>query len=81
LEPEENIAVVQEVLARHPAWQQVSLEPVIGALADADRLVPGAAESLMSALSPDGALTLLPHVLGPGTSTDGFYAALLRKHT
>jgi 16S rRNA (cytosine967-C5)-methyltransferase len=79
LEPEENAAVVAEVLARAPDWRQVSLSEVLDQLREEGRLTPAGNEALQRAVSPDGSLTILPGSLGPETQTDGFFIAVLEK--
>jgi 16S rRNA (cytosine967-C5)-methyltransferase len=81
LEPEENAAVITEVLAQSPQWRQASLAPRIDELFSEGRLTKSGAQSLQSCLAEDGSLTLLPGSLGPDISTDGFFIALLEKHT
>jgi 16S rRNA (cytosine967-C5)-methyltransferase len=80
LEPEENTAVVAEVLAQSPEWRQASLASRIDELFSEGHLTKSGAQSLQSCLTEDGSLTLLPGSLGPDISTDGFFIALLEKH-
>jgi 16S rRNA (cytosine967-C5)-methyltransferase len=79
LEPEENEAVIAEVLTQSPDWQQISLIHRIRELRAEGRLTDSGAESLESCVSPDGSLTLLPGKLGPDYPTDGFFMAMLQK--
>ncbi len=79
LEPEENSAVVAEVLAQSPGWRQIPVSEVFQALQKEGRLTPQGAERLHKALAYDGSLTLLPGSLGPEAPTDGFFLAVLEK--
>jgi len=75
LEPEENDDVVAAVLAANPSARQLSLAPAIAALDARHLLADGAAASLHAALTPSGALRLIPGA----HSTDGFFVALLER--
>lgn len=75
LEPEENQQVLDAVLAQHSTARQLSLAGTLDALEKEARLAPGAAEKIKSALTPEGALQLLPGQL----PTDGFFAAMIEK--
>ncbi|MDR3792977.1 MAG: transcription antitermination factor NusB [Terracidiphilus sp.] len=75
LEPEENSEVVAAVLAANPSARQLSLTPAIAALDARHLLADGAATSLHAALTPSGALRLIPGA----HSTDGFFVALLER--
>ena len=75
LEPEENEQVVSAVLASTPQARAVSLAPRIAALSNAKILTPGAAAKLLSSLTPEGALRLLPGKF----PTDGFFIALIDR--
>jgi len=75
LEPEENEAVVAEVLAGEPAWRQVSLRGQLGELRAEGRLTPGGSEYLLESVGTDGALRLLPGRF----ETDGFFVALMER--
>ena len=77
LEPEENEQVVAAVLAATPAARQPSLEASIESLLSEAILTPTGAERLKAALTPEGALRLLPGVF----HTDGFFIALFEKRT
>jgi 16S rRNA (cytosine967-C5)-methyltransferase len=79
LEPEENSAVVAEVLNEEQDWEQKSLSAILGELREKGRLNLAGAESLQKAIASDGSLTLLPGSLGPEAATDGFFIALLEK--
>jgi len=79
LEPEENAAVVAEVLAQSPDWRQASLTIHINELFSEGLLIQSGAASLLSCVAEDGSLTLLPGRLGAGIQTDGFFIALLEK--
>jgi 16S rRNA (cytosine967-C5)-methyltransferase len=75
LEPEENDEVVAAVLAANPSARQLSLAPAIAALDARHLLADSAATSLHAALTPTGALRLIPGA----HSTDGFFVALLER--
>ncbi|WP_263353713.1 transcription antitermination factor NusB [Acidicapsa acidisoli] len=79
LEPEENSAVVAEVLAQSPGWRQIPVSEVIKKLQKEGRLTSQGSERLKNAVAPDGSLTLLPGSLGPEAPTDGFFIAVLEK--
>jgi 16S rRNA (cytosine967-C5)-methyltransferase len=79
LEPEENAAVVAEVLAQAPDWQQISLANPICELASEGRLTPSGAELLQTCIQADGSLMLLPGKRGVEAQTDGFFIAMLEK--
>ncbi len=79
LEPEENGAVVAEVLARAPDWRQVSVTAALAELGKSGRLAPDAQERLTHSVDLDGSLILLPGVFGADVQTDGFFAAILEK--
>jgi 16S rRNA (cytosine967-C5)-methyltransferase len=76
LEPEENGAVVAEVLADAPDWQQVSLAGRIQELLIQGRITHSGADFLMNSLNEDGSLSLLP---GNVFDTDGFFVAALER--
>ena len=75
LEPEENEQVVAAVLANNSTARQISLAPQITALRSNAILTPSAADSLTAAITPEGALRLLPGAF----PTDGFFIALIEK--
>ena len=75
LEPEENEQVVASVLAEAPNARAISLESRIAALLGEGILTLSGAERLKFALSPEGALRLLPGAF----HTDGFFVALLER--
>lgn len=75
VEPEENEAVVAEVLAASPGWRQVSLTGRIQELIAEVRVTPFGAEYLLTSVGEDGALRLFPGKL----ATDGFFVALLER--
>jgi 16S rRNA (cytosine967-C5)-methyltransferase len=75
LEPEENEQVVAAVLAEDPNARQLLLEPCIQALLAQGILTPSSADRLKTALTPEGALRLLPGAL----PTDGFFVCLLER--
>jgi 16S rRNA (cytosine967-C5)-methyltransferase len=75
LEPEENEQVVAAVLAATPNARQISLHSSIESLLREAILLPKAAPNLQEALTPEGALRLLPGAF----HTDGFFIALIEK--
>ena len=79
VEPEENAAVVSEVLKESPDWRQISIADRIRELESEGRLHPTAAKSLQSCINADGSLSLMPGKLGPEIQTDGFFLAMLEK--
>jgi len=80
LEPEENEAVVAEVLAQTQHWRQHSASEVLHELEGEGRLTNQSAEILKNAVSPNGSLTILPGMFGKDVQTDGFFIAVLEKH-
>ena len=75
LEPEENQAVVDAVLAENPNARHCSAAAGIASLLDRGILTPGGAERLQKCVTPEGALRLLPGEF----QTDGFFAALIER--
>ena len=75
LEPEENEQVVAAVLAATPHTRTVSLDARITALRDLNILTSDAADKLLTCLTPEGALRLLPGTF----QTDGFFIALIER--
>lgn len=75
LEFEENDEVVAAALAENSQARQLSLAESIEALNARGLLVPGAQTRLQTALTPQGALRLLPGLF----PTDGFFVALLER--
>lgn len=75
LEPEENGEVIQSVVAGMENAQIVPLGPTIETLHRRGILVDGVADTLRSALSPEGFLRLIPGAFG----TDGFFIAAVEK--
>lgn len=73
IEPEENEAVVAEVLARKGGWRAVSLEPDIYRLEREGALHAHGAAALRSSALREGCLRTLPGV----HNCDGFFAALI----
>lgn len=73
LEPEENEAVVAEVLARKSAWTRARLEDEILRLERKDVLSANGAARLQASALREGCLRTLPGV----HSCDGFFAALI----
>lgn len=76
LEPEENEEVVRAVLAENAGARVVSPGEWIEALESKGVLVAGAAERLRACITPEGALRLLPGLLG----TDGFFVAVIERN-
>jgi 16S rRNA (cytosine967-C5)-methyltransferase len=79
LEPEENEAVIDEVLADSPDWRQVSLDTRLSELRTAGSFTPDGEKLLQPRITAAGALSLIPGSLGREVQTDGFYAALLER--
>jgi 16S rRNA (cytosine967-C5)-methyltransferase len=79
LEPEENGAVVAEVLAQSSEWHPISISSVLHELREKGRLTAAGAEVLHKILARDGSMTILPGGLGAETQTDGFFIAILEK--
>jgi 16S rRNA (cytosine967-C5)-methyltransferase len=75
LEPEENEQVVAAVLAGTPDARQTSLQSVLESLKSASILTPTGADCLLSSLTPEGALRLLPGTF----RTDGFFVASIER--
>lgn len=69
LEPEENQLVVDAALKNSPGFSQLSLAPTLEALAATGRIHAAALQRLEAALTPEGALLLLPGKF----SCDGFF--------
>jgi 16S rRNA (cytosine967-C5)-methyltransferase len=79
LEPEENSAVVAEVLAENRDWRQISVAAVIWELREEGTMALASDQTLKTGYAPDGSLTILPGSLGPDVQTDGFFVAILQK--
>lgn len=79
LEPEENGAVVAEVLAENTDWRQISVADVIWELREEGTMSFESDQTLKSGYAPNGSLTILPGSLGPDVQTDGFFVAILEK--
>jgi 16S rRNA (cytosine967-C5)-methyltransferase len=75
LEPEENEQVVAAVLAETPNARSISLEPTIETLTSKGILIASGAKRLRAALTPKGALRMLPGVF----RTDGFFVAMIER--
>jgi 16S rRNA (cytosine967-C5)-methyltransferase len=73
LEPEENEQVVAAVIEATPKARVVPLKGCIESLFDAGILTAAGAECLRGALTPEGALRLLPGTF----HCDGFFIALI----
>ena len=73
LEPEENEAVVSEVLARKTGWEKATLDGDVWRLEREGVLRSGCAAKLQSSALRDGCLCTLPGV----HPCDGFFAALI----
>jgi 16S rRNA (cytosine967-C5)-methyltransferase len=81
LEPEENSAVVAEVLTQASNWRLISVSQVLNELREEGRLAQASRAMLKDAEAADGSMTILPGSLGPETQTDGFFIAILEKKT
>ena len=79
LEPEENAAVVREVLAESPEWRQISLAGRVRELVADGRISAEGMKLLCACIADDGSLMLLPGCLGADVATDGFFIAMLEK--
>jgi len=75
LEPEENEEVVAKVLNEEPSAGVVPMQGRIEEMKEEGILVADGLERLATSITPEGALRLLPGMLG----TDGFFVALLKK--
>jgi len=81
LEPEENSAVVAEVLTQASNWRLISVSQVLNELREEGQLTSASGETLKRAEASDGSMTILPGSFGPDTQTDGFFIAILEKKT
>ena len=81
LEPEENSAVVAEVLAQASGWRQVPVSTALIKLREEDVLSPGGDRALAVSQALDGSMTILPGSLGPEVATDGFFIAILERES
>jgi 16S rRNA (cytosine967-C5)-methyltransferase len=81
LEPEENSAVVNEVLARTPGWRQIPISAVLSELRKQGVLPPAVDRELARLQAPDGSMMILPGSLGAEVEMDGFFIAILEKGT
>ena len=79
LEPEENSAVIAEVLREAHNLHQIPVSEILDELRAEGRLAPEIAQTLQNAIAADGSLTILPGSLGPNVATDGFFIAVLEK--
>jgi len=75
LEPEENEQVVAAVLAETANARLISLHASIESLRSQSVLTAAIAERIQAALTPEGALRLLPGAF----NTDGFFVALIER--
>jgi len=75
LEPEENEQVIETVVANHSAARLVSLKSRIEELGSEGIVSHTGSERLLSCVTVQGALRLLPGVF----ETDGFLAALIQR--
>jgi 16S rRNA (cytosine967-C5)-methyltransferase len=75
LEPEENEQVAAAVLAQTTNARGVSLQSSIELLLAGSILTSASAEQLKAAITPEGALRLLPGAF----NTDGFFIALIER--
>ncbi len=79
LEPEENAAVIAEVLAVEPGWGQVSVAGGLEELQGEGELSEEGSRLLNQMVAADGSLTILPGSLGSSIQTDGFFIAILER--
>jgi 16S rRNA (cytosine967-C5)-methyltransferase len=79
LEPEENSAVIAEVLSEAHNWHQIPVSEILDELRAEGRLAPDIAHTLQNMIAADGSITLLPGSLRPDIATDGFFIAALQK--
>lgn len=75
LEPEENQQVVEAILTEMNGLRKIALAARIDALREARIVSAEGAELLHNCITPEGALRLIPGVLG----TDGFFVELLER--
>jgi 16S rRNA (cytosine967-C5)-methyltransferase len=75
LEPDENQLVVDAALKNDRHFTQLSLAPTLEALATAGRIHADALSRLEAALTPEGALMLLPGKF----SCDGFFISAIER--
>jgi 16S rRNA (cytosine967-C5)-methyltransferase len=75
LEPEENEQVIAEVLAENSNARAISLEFRVKAMVTESILTPSGAERLLTSITPQGALRLLPGIF----HTDGFFIAMIER--
>jgi len=79
LEPEENEAVIAEVLSNVSDWRRVSMVDVVKELAVAGRITEDGVAMLLRCARNDGSLLLLPGALGEHHRIDGFFMAMLER--
>lgn len=79
LEPEENSAVIAEVLGEAHNWRLISVLQILDELREENRVSLESVHTLQNAIAADGSLTILPGSLGPDAATDGFFIAVLQK--
>jgi 16S rRNA (cytosine967-C5)-methyltransferase len=75
LEPEENEEVIAAVIAATPNARRISLEASVETLRRQSTIIPASASRLQAAITPEGALRLLPGEF----DTDGFFIALVER--
>jgi 16S rRNA (cytosine967-C5)-methyltransferase len=75
MEPEENEQVVAVVLAENQNTRLVPVDTKLEMLADAGVLTANGAKLLREAITPEGALRLIPGAF----NTDGFFVAVLER--
>jgi 16S rRNA (cytosine967-C5)-methyltransferase len=75
LEPEENEEVIAGILAATVGARPISLKESVEFLSRKSILIPTAAARLEAAMTPEGALRLLPGAF----HTDGFFIALIER--
>jgi 16S rRNA (cytosine967-C5)-methyltransferase len=83
LEPEENQAVVAELLDQATdqarEWRQISIATLLSEVRDEGYLTVQSDETIAKAVAADGSLTILPGSLGADVQTDGFFVAILER--
>jgi 16S rRNA (cytosine967-C5)-methyltransferase len=77
LEPEEDEQVVSAALSQQSEAKLVSFKSRIEELRSERILTQTGSERLLPCITAEGALRLLPGVF----QTDGFFAALIQKHS
>lgn len=79
LEPEENEAVITELLSQTPGWRPIPLKQIIASLCEKGRITAEGLALLQQCVRDDGSLLLLPGSLGSEHANDGFFMAMLER--